>query len=91
MSQLDELLDDLARARDTEAAARMDVKDREADEGEATEKRRRSEHRLLTCIEQTRRARVAVNDFVDWQTRSPIDEADALMAEAKLLQDKRKA
>jgi hypothetical protein len=88
MSQLDELMDDLARARDSEAAARMDVADREADEVAAARKVRTAQGRLMTCIEYVRRARVAINDFVDWQTRSTLEEADELM---KLqIEDKRK-
>jgi hypothetical protein len=87
--ELSELMDDLARARDTEAAARMDVRDRKEDEAEIVGKRIRAESRLTSCIEQTRKVRAALNDYVDWQTRSTIEEADELMA-LKLIEVKRK-
>jgi hypothetical protein len=87
---LSELMETLARAKDTEASARMDVKDRRADEKDAIAKRERAEGDLLGCIERSRRARAAINDYVEWQTRSPIEEADELMAQVRLIQDKRK-
>jgi hypothetical protein len=86
--QLDVLMDDLATARDTEAAARMDVRDRKADEDAATLKRHRAESRLMTCIEQSRKARCAVTDYIEWQTHPALEEADDVMR-LRMIEDKR--
>lgn len=88
LAQLDELIENLATARDTEAAARMDVADRLADLDRAADRHRRAERRLMDRIEQTRTARCAVTDYIEWQTSPPLEEAEGLM---KLrIEDKRK-
>jgi hypothetical protein len=60
-----ELLDRLARAKMSEAAALADVKDRLADEAEVTARRHRAERNAGYCSERVLNCRLALNMRID--------------------------
>jgi hypothetical protein len=55
------LLANLARAKQNEAAAALDVRDRLADEAEVTARRERAERQHGYCKERTQNARLALH------------------------------
>lgn len=72
--QLDELLDDLAKAKDIEAAAKRDVCDRAADHRETKARLKRAEDRLTQAIDQAAACRRALHRIIEAQTHSAFDD-----------------
>lgn len=64
------LMERLGRARDVEAAAQLDVRDRKADEATAAEKRERAERCLKHAKAKVEEAWRAVRAQIDAQTHS---------------------
>lgn len=74
MPQLDDLLTDLAKAKDVEAAAKRDVCDRAQDHRETEAKLRRAEQRLEDATKRADRARLELHRIVEAQTHSAFDD-----------------
>lgn len=71
--QLDALLENLSRAKNIEAAALLDVKDRQADEAKATERRQRAERAARNAAERVENARLAIRVRIEAQTDCDYD------------------
>ena len=74
MTQLDELLNDLALAKDCTAAAVLDKLDRADDLVDVQRKLYESERRLNACIAQEEAVRKAVLDRIEAQTHSAYED-----------------
>lgn len=72
--QLDDLLSDLAKAKDIEAAARLDVCDRAQDHRVTKHKLERAEQCLEAASEQVERIRGELHRLVEAQTHSQFDD-----------------
>lgn len=73
-SQLVELLDDLARAKETLAAAELDVRDRQADVSEAQERLARTERCFAAAKSLVESAWSAVRHRIEAQTHSGLED-----------------
>lgn len=89
LSQLSELIEDLARAKETLAAAELDVRDRKADEVDARAKTERAERCLKACVAHVDAAWSAVRRRIDAQTKNALEDELAEARCAKLITDKR--
>jgi hypothetical protein len=74
VTQLDELLNDLALAKDCTAAAVLDKLDRADDLVDAQRKIYESERHLNACIVQEEAARKAVLNRIEAQTHSAYED-----------------
>jgi hypothetical protein len=74
MPQLDELLSDLAKAKDVEAAAALDACDRAQDLREAKDKLARADHCHAAAKSQTERIRAALHAVIEAQTHSAFED-----------------
>lgn len=72
--QLDELLSDLARAKDIEAAAALDACDRAQDVREARDKLDRADRCHRIAKEQTGRIRAEIHKLIEAQTHSAFED-----------------
>lgn len=74
MPQLDDLISDLAKAKDIEAAAALDACDRAQDMREAKAKLATADHRHVAAKEQTGRIRKALHELLEAQTHSCFED-----------------
>jgi ATP-dependent Clp protease ATP-binding subunit ClpA len=74
MQQLDDLMSDLAKAKDIEAAAQMDVSDRAVDERLAQSRRAWAESCLESASEQVTKIRRELHRVIEAQTHSMFDD-----------------
>lgn len=88
-SQLSELIEDLSRAKETLAAAELDVRDRQADEADAKAKTERAGRCLKACAANVEAAWSAVRRRIDAQTKNAFEDELANDRCAKLITDKR--
>jgi hypothetical protein len=74
MHQLDDLMSDLAKAKDIEAAAQMDVSDRAQDHRDTKAKLDRAEQCLAAASENVTRLRRTLHRVIEAQTHSMFDD-----------------
>lgn len=79
-SQLAELIESLALAKNIEAAAVMDLKDREADVEDAQDRKRRAEEAVCYAGERVKNAWLAVRLRIEAQTQSQFENDDQIEA-----------
>ena len=79
--QLDDLMSDLAKAKDIEAAAKMDVSDRAQDHRDTKVKLDRAEQHLSAASERVTMLRRRVHGLIEMHTHSMFDD-DPVFSEA---------